>query len=218
MALPDAPSVQENLDRILRSDIFSRSERARALLFHLVQMQLSGESSRLKGAVIAVEMFQKDVADTESSRDRPQEGLRNVSITGYGISGAYEVRPDLNVGATLGIYTMHIDSQFRRFATLGGFDGPPDFSRVLGIGTQVGDDVAVAPTIGAIWRRQPADPQQQDGRFWSIGAVYRRGPTLTFETTVSDDERRCAVHGPTSVRLTWTLACPRQDSNLRRTV
>jgi hypothetical protein len=130
-------------------------------------------------------VFQQDAVESQTTRELPQEGLREVSITAYGISGAVDVikhptepgRDRLSIGATLGIYSMHLDSQFRRFHTLGGFTGPPDFSRVAGIGTQVGDDVAVAPTLGALWR---ADT-------WSFGGVYRHGPSLAYATTINDE-------------------------------
>jgi len=107
MALPDAPSVQENLDKVLRSETFSRSERARALLFHLVQMQLSGESSRLKGAVIAVEMFQKDVADqsTGDSVVRVQVGrLRELLARYYQSEGQHDA---VRIAIARGSYVPH---------------------------------------------------------------------------------------------------------------
>lgn len=130
-------------------------------------------------------VFQTDAASGESSREPPQEGLRQVSITAYGISGAFELLKDpkelgidrLTIGGTLGIYSMELNSQFTRYRTLGGFDGPPDFSRVAGVGTQVGEDIALAPTVGALYR----------WKTWTMGGVYRHGPSLEFATTVNEE-------------------------------
>jgi len=140
---------------------------------------------RIDQSFLSQGVFQQDPAETQSNRELPQDGLREVNITAYGISGAFELLSDpkrvgedrLTIGGTLGIYTMHLDSRFQRFFTLGGFYGPPDFTRVAGVGTQIGDDVALAPTVGALWRAET----------WSFGGVYRHGPSLAYQTTVNDE-------------------------------
>jgi hypothetical protein len=60
--------VRETLERILASETFGRSERARKLLRYLVERQQAGEADRLKGFSIAVDVFGKD-ADFDSATD-----------------------------------------------------------------------------------------------------------------------------------------------------
>ncbi|MEP9399981.1 hypothetical protein [Mesorhizobium sp. KR2-14] len=65
---PAAPAVLDALDKILASETFSRSERARKLLRYLVEQEQAGEADRLKGFTIAVDVFGRD-ADFDSSAD-----------------------------------------------------------------------------------------------------------------------------------------------------
>ena len=48
---PAAPAVRDELERILSSETFKRSERARELLSYLVGREQVGEAERLKGAI-----------------------------------------------------------------------------------------------------------------------------------------------------------------------
>lgn len=57
---PAAPAVRQTLERVLSSNTFSRSERARDLLQYLVEREQAGEADRLKGYAIAVDVFGKD--------------------------------------------------------------------------------------------------------------------------------------------------------------
>ncbi len=90
---PAAPAVRETLERVLASATFGRSERARALLRYLVERQLAGESDRLKGFAIAVDVFGKD-ADFDASADtivRVQAGrLRGLLDQYFTTEGAAE--------------------------------------------------------------------------------------------------------------------------------
>lgn len=65
---PAAPAVRETLERVLASETFARSERARNLLRYLVEREQAGEADRLKGFSIAVDVFGKD-ADFDSATD-----------------------------------------------------------------------------------------------------------------------------------------------------
>ena len=60
--------MRETLERILASETFGRSERARRLLRYLVEREQDGEADRLKGFSIAVDVFGKD-ADFDSATD-----------------------------------------------------------------------------------------------------------------------------------------------------
>lgn len=65
---PAAPAVRETLERLLASDTFGRSERARKLLRYLVEREQAGEADRLKGSSIAMDVFGKD-GDFDPSTD-----------------------------------------------------------------------------------------------------------------------------------------------------
>ena len=58
--MPPAEQVRNALERVLVSDVFARSERARDLLRYLVEQDLAGHADRLKGFSIAVDVFGKD--------------------------------------------------------------------------------------------------------------------------------------------------------------
>ncbi|MES0140168.1 hypothetical protein [Mesorhizobium sp. M0015] len=67
-ATPAGPAVRETLERLLASETFGRSERARKLLRYLVEREQAGEADRLKGFSIAMDVFGKD-GDFDSSTD-----------------------------------------------------------------------------------------------------------------------------------------------------
>lgn len=67
-ATPAAPAVRDTLERLLASETFGRSERARKLLRYLVEREQAGEADRLKGLSIAMDVFGKD-RDFDPSTD-----------------------------------------------------------------------------------------------------------------------------------------------------
>ena len=90
---PAAPAVRETLERILSSETFARSERARELLRYLVEQEQAGEAERLKGFAIAVDVFGR-AAGFDPSTDavvRVQAGrLRELLSEYYATEGAAE--------------------------------------------------------------------------------------------------------------------------------
>ena len=60
--------MRDLLGRILSSETFKRSERARSLLAYLVEREQAGEADRLKGYAIAVDVFGRD-EEFDSSTD-----------------------------------------------------------------------------------------------------------------------------------------------------
>lgn len=88
---PAAPAVRETLERLLASETFGRSERARKLIRYLVEREQAGEAERLKGFSIAMDVFGKD-ADFDSSTDavvRVQAGrLRELLAQYFATEGA----------------------------------------------------------------------------------------------------------------------------------
>lgn len=65
---PAAPAVLEMLEKLLASETFGRSGRARDLLRYLVEQEQAGHADRLKGFTIAVDVFGKD-ADFDPATD-----------------------------------------------------------------------------------------------------------------------------------------------------
>jgi Flp pilus assembly protein TadD len=88
---PAAPAVRDTLDRVLSSETFRRSERARSLLAYLVDREQAGDGERLKGYTIAVDVFGRD-AEFDASTDalvRVQAGrLRELLAQYYQSEGA----------------------------------------------------------------------------------------------------------------------------------
>jgi tetratricopeptide (TPR) repeat protein len=79
------------LERVLSSETFKRSERARSLLAYIVDRQQAGDAERLKGYTIAVDVFGRD-AEFDASTDalvRVQAGrLRELLAQYYQSEGA----------------------------------------------------------------------------------------------------------------------------------
>lgn len=101
---PAAPAVRETLERILSSETFKRSERARSLLAYLIEREQAGEAERLKGYAIGVDVFGKD-QEFDSSTDavvRVQAGrLRELLAQYYQTEGHAD---SLRVAIPLGAY------------------------------------------------------------------------------------------------------------------
>lgn len=107
---PAAPAVRETLERMLASETFGRSERARELLRYLVERQLAGEADRLKGFAIAIDVFGRD-ADFDPSTDavvRVQAGrLRELLGQYFAAEGSAEpVRISIPRGSYVPTYEV----------------------------------------------------------------------------------------------------------------
>jgi long-subunit fatty acid transport protein len=127
-------------------------------------------------------VFQKAPEEFTSRRDTPQEGMRTVSVTGYGMTGAYRLGRETSVGIGLAVYSFDLNSRFRRFDTVG-FLGPPNLTVELGNSSQAGDDTSVAPTVGALYGLSTRA---------RVGVMYRHGPSFTFRTKDGTDPERQA--------------------------
>jgi long-subunit fatty acid transport protein len=125
-------------------------------------------------------VFQQAPEEFTSRRDTPQEGIRSVSVTGYGVSAAYRLASEVAVGAGFALYTFDLDSRFRRFDTVG-FLGPANLSVELGRSSQTGTDTAATPTVGALFGLSMP---------WRLGVMYRHGPSFTFSTRDGNDPER----------------------------
>ena len=67
-ARPSNEAIFSALDRVVASETFSRSDRARKLLDYLVRTESAGQADRLKGFAIAMDVFGKD-ADLDPATD-----------------------------------------------------------------------------------------------------------------------------------------------------
>lgn len=65
---PETAALRGTLEKLLDSETFARSERARKLLRYLVEQEQAGQAARLKGFAIAVDVFGKD-SDFDASTD-----------------------------------------------------------------------------------------------------------------------------------------------------
>ncbi len=147
------------------------------------------EFVRVDQSFVSQGVFQKAPEEFTSRRDTPQEGIRAVSITGYGASGSYKLSNRLAVGAGIVLYRFRLDSVFTRFDTVG-FLGPVNRGFEFGRSSQEGDESSLAPTIGLLFGQQFPDPKASIVRRTRVGIVYRRGPSFGFETRDGNDPLR----------------------------
>lgn len=145
------------------------------------------ELARVDQFSFAEGVFQQDPTEITSRREFPQQGIRKIAITSYGVAGALELNPHVAVGATLNVHTLRLLSDFRRFDTVG-FLGPPNLDVELGKSTQTGNDMAVTPTFGVrACLKRCDDRQATSARF---GFVYRHGAAFNYETRSGPNFRK----------------------------
>lgn len=173
------------------------------------------ELARVDQTFFSQGVFQQDPAELTSRRDSPQEGIRQIAITSYSAAGAVELTPHVAIGGTLGVYTFDLDSQFRRF-DVDGFLGPPILTTELGRSSQIGSDVAVAPSAGiraCLKRCEARDTMSVRG-----GLVYRHGPTFAFDTQDGPNVRSGRFRVPHVLVGGAALEVPQQGRRLLFTV
>lgn len=155
---PAAPAVRDLLERVLRSETFARSERARKLLNYLVEREQAGDAERLKGFTIAMDVFGKDT-DFDPSTDavvRVQAGrLRELLSQYYAAEGSAEpIRIEIPRGGYVPSY-----HRVRRQANPAPRDDAPPKAEVA------------AATARATARPGGAIVIRQVGLFWSSMAA-----------------------------------------------
>ena len=144
------------------------------------------ELARIDQSSFSEGVFQRDPTEFTSRREFPQQGLRKITLTNYGATGAIEINPRLAVGGTMSLYKFSLLSDFRRFGYVG-FLGPPNLNDPQGVSTQEGDDVAFAPTVGLRACLKACDDRQTAST--RFGVVYRHGPTFDYETQDGPNHR-----------------------------
>lgn len=106
---PSDEDISVALGRVVQSEAFSRSERARDLLDYLVRTEMAGQSDRLKGFAIALDVFGRE-ADFDPATDavvRVQAGrLRDLLAQYYDAEGAQDpLRIAVPRGTYVPVYT-----------------------------------------------------------------------------------------------------------------
>ena len=100
--------IRAELDRIIHSDTFARSERSRALLSYVIERDLEGEADRLKGFAIALDVFDREDSFDPSTDAvvRVQAGrLRDLLDSYYSGEGAQdEIRISIPRGSYVPAY------------------------------------------------------------------------------------------------------------------
>lgn len=79
-------NLDAQIERILQSSIFEKSEKLQALLTYLVEQTLNESPDRLKGATIAIDVFNRDPAAFDSATDsivRVQVGRLRAGLDAY---------------------------------------------------------------------------------------------------------------------------------------
>lgn len=109
----------------------------------------------------------------------PIQTQLDLRLVNFGLSGAYQITPDLGVGVGLSYYDLSLDSRTERF-DIDGFFGPPLFDQPpLFAQDQHADEGVVAFIAGVLWK--------PEGKRWQVGGVYRQGPDLDVELAVVAD-------------------------------
>lgn len=112
-------------------------------------------------------------------RRLPIEGTLDLDITTYGVSGSFNITPQISVGAGLAFYDFGMDSRTDRFFVdpdLPFFYDPPDYSsaNLENFQNQIGDDTSVGVNVGALFA---------PNRMFQVGVVYRQGPEFDLHVT-----------------------------------
>ncbi len=138
------------------------------------------ELARVDQRFVSEGVFRLDPAEFTSRRDVPQDGTRALSITGYGIAGAYKPARTVSLGAALVVYRFGFASEFKRYFVDDFFgEANRNVSRadLFSYTRQDGADTSVAPVFGVTVDR---------GR-WRFGSVYRHGASFDYDTIGDDD-------------------------------
>ena len=159
---PPASLVQAELDRILASELFTRSERLSAFLKFIVDQTLAGQGDSLKEQVIAVELYGKG-ADFNTAADpivrvdarRLRDRLREY----------YATAPDRGVVISVpkGSYTAVFHGNAADVAT-----APSLTARNTGA---IHDDNTVVPPAGPATSAGASTADRGSRRWWIAGVT-----------------------------------------------
>ncbi len=154
----------------------------------------------------------------EQTRNRSRlaalRGDLDLKIVNHGAAAAYSLTDNIWLGLGLSYYTFDYNAVTRRFATElparddfgsiledGRTDvvfGPADFSDANESerSIQDGDDSDLAGTVGLIWKPK-GNVRQGERIHWSVGLVYRQGPSFDFDYRFQWEDQKINLAGET---------------------
>ena len=149
--------MRETLERILASETFARSDRARKLLRYLVEQEQAGETDRLKGFSIAIDVFDRQ-AGFDPSTDavvRVQAGrLRELLSQYFAGEGACET---LRIAIPRGSYVPTYETVAE----------PAPTAEFFHVETEAGVEEPLAQTGVAAQAMLPAQVMRHVHLFWA---------------------------------------------------
>jgi long-chain fatty acid transport protein len=112
-------------------------------------------------------------------RELALRASRSLSLTTYGVSGAYEVNQRLRLGGGVTVVRFQLDAVFDRYFS--GFFDAPTFAPETHIGraTESADDTGVGLNVGGLYTLID-DPQRRGPKLVQLGLVYRKGAAADF--------------------------------------
>lgn len=215
-APPAAPAVRETLERLLASETFGRSERARRLLRYLVEREQAGEADRLKGVSIAMDVFGKD-GDFDASTDavvRVQAGrLRELLDQYFANEGVAEpVRIAIPRGGYVPSYELNAIRLPDEARSVSGTIARPDASAEAA--TEHLDSSAPSEAVALMAPAAPAQSLTRQLRFfWAamVLVIVMLGVLIVRQSNAFLDGGDTTATVETA-RLAGTAAQPRFDS------
>jgi long-subunit fatty acid transport protein len=186
-----APPTGRGLDTIAELTNASTASRENALSF----LSFSYPSDRWAFAVYrhqvakfatkvqSTAIFSTDAGSGFVNRLFPTQGDLAIDVANYGVSGAVRIGDRLMVGAGVSYYLARFSGELRRYGHgipgnagtgLGQDFGAADYSdaNLISYTLENGNDSDIGVNLGVIYSASDR---------WSLGAVYRRGPSFDVE-------------------------------------
>jgi long-chain fatty acid transport protein len=162
------------------------------------------EVARFQNAITTEGAYVGNGADLR--RLFPLQGSIDLRVRDYGVSGSYNVSPQVSIGGGVVFYDFSNAAETQRFDVLG-FEVPNYApSNLRSVQVQEGDDKGIGVNVGVML--QPTSKLQ-------IGAVYRRGAEFALELTntvrgnvVSVDEATSHVPDAFSAGVVFRVSDP----------
>ena len=118
--------------------------------------------------------------DGGTFRVQAVESQINMKIVNYGASGAIRLTDSFWLGLGVSVYDFGLNSEWTGYQVAARKFEPANFAPEFAVGTRIhtADDWSVRPNIGVLYNGSRNK--------WSVGAVYRAGPSAGFEVDADD--------------------------------
>jgi long-subunit fatty acid transport protein len=113
-----------------------------------------------------------------TTRETALRATRELSVKDYGVAFAWRPASTFSAGLGASIDTLSMEARFTRFVTFPIFDPAtyqPD--RAITEAVQTADDTGFGASAGVLWTPR---------RAFQLGAMFRRGPSFTFDQTLTN--------------------------------